>query len=139
MVGGSVVSTTGGLKITRISILVRRASNELSRLAYPSTAARSHFAGERASDSLLTTAWLYALAFPAGIGVTAILLGATGLELESAWKASAALLTNAGPLAGISYADFSPAGYLVGCIAMVFGRLEIPIAFAALFVIFSKD
>lgn len=139
MIGGSVVSTTGGLKITRIVVLIRRASNELSRLAYPSTAARSHFAGQRASDSLLTSAWLYALAFPIGIAFTTILFGVTGEDLDTSWKAATALLTNAGPLAGIDFSSLSSAGFLVGCLAMVFGRLEILIAFAALFVIFSKD
>lgn len=139
MIGGSVVSTTGGLKVTRVVLLIRRAANELGRLAYPSSAARSHFAGQRASDEMLTTAWLYAMAYPVGIGVTAIALGMTGLDLDPAWRGAAALLTNAGPLAGIDYSVFSDGGYLVSCLAMVFGRMEILITFAAFFVIISRD
>ena len=139
VVGGSALSTSGGLKITRVVLLLRRAAGELSLLAHPAAAVYTRFAGRHIRDSALVGVWVFALVFPLSIGAVTFLLGLTGLDFATAWPMASALVANAGPLAGGDYGALSPAGQLVGVLAMIAGRMEILAAAAAVFVILVRE
>lgn len=139
VIGGSALSTSGGAKISRIILLVRRAAGELSVLAHPSAAIFTRFAGRHVSDAALLGVWIVVLSFPLAIGATAILLGLAGLDFETAWQAAAASITNAGPLAQIDYAQLPGSALMVCALAMIAGRLEILAAAAAVFVIITRE
>lgn len=135
VIGGSALSTSGGVKITRIILLLRRAGGELSLLAHPSAAVYTRFAGRHVSDTALLNVWVFALSFPFAIGVTGVALGLSGLDFSAAWQVAAATIANAGPIAQIDYAGLSGPAQLIAILAMVAGRLEILLAAAAVFVI----
>lgn len=139
VIGGSALSTSGGLKITRVILLLRRAAGELSVLAHPSAAVFTRFAGRHVTDQALFGVWVFALVYPVGIGITAILLGFAGLEFGPAWQVAAASIANAGPIADVDYAALPPAAQLIAVLAMVAGRLEILVAAAAVFVILVRE
>lgn len=139
LIGGSTISTTGGIKMPRVLLLMRRAGGELEVLSHPSAAIRTRFSGRAVSDEALAGVWVYALAFPAVMGLGAIIIGAGGAGFDEAWRMSAAALTNAGPLAGIDWASQSPASLFAASFLMVLGRLEILAAAAAIYVIFARD
>lgn len=139
MAGGSTISTSGGIKMPRILLLLRRAGGELSSLSHPSAAVRTRFIGRPVSDSALAGVWVYALAYPAALGLGAVALGAAGVTFEQAWMVSTASLVNAGPLAGVDYAALPPAALAVSGFIMVLGRLEVLAAAAAFYVIFARD
>ncbi len=139
MIGGSTISTTGGIKMPRILLLMRRAGGELEVLSHPSAAIRTRFSGRAVSDQALAGVWVYALAFPVAMGLGAIAIGLGGADFEAAWRMAAASVTNAGPLAQVDWAAQSPASLVVSCGLMVLGRLEILAAAAAIYVIFARD
>ncbi|MBL4544958.1 MAG: hypothetical protein JKP95_04260 [Oceanicaulis sp.] len=85
MAGGSTISTSGGIKMPRILLLLRRAGGELSSLSHPSAAVRTRFIGRPVSDSALTGVWVYALAYPAALGLGAVALGMTGASFHDSW------------------------------------------------------
>lgn len=139
MIGGSTISTTGGIKMPRILLLMRRAGGELEVLSHPSAAIRTRFAGRGVSDQALTGVWVYALAFPVAMGFGAIAIGLGGASFDDAWRMSAAAVTNAGPLAGVDWSAHSDISLLTASMFMVLGRLEIMAAAAAIYVIFARD
>jgi len=139
MLGGSTISTAGGIKMPRILLLVRRAGGELSVLSHPSAAVRTRYAGRSVSDEALTGVWVYALAYPATLAAGAILIGMGGADFESAWLMSGAALTNAGPLAGDLWMDQSPLSLAASALLMVLGRLEVLAAAAAIYVMLARD
>jgi trk system potassium uptake protein len=139
LIGGSAVSTSGGLKMTRVLILMRRAWGEVTLLAHPSAAVRSRYGGRTLTDDAFASVAVYALAYPVALGVGAILLSATGIGFEDAWRAAGAAIANAGPLAGPAFDDLNPVGLTISIALMVLGRLEILAAFAALGVMFAGD
>ncbi len=139
MIGGSTISTTGGIKMPRILLLSRRAGGELETLSHPSAAIRTRFSGRSVSDQALTGVWVYALAFPVAMGLGAILIALGGASFDDAWRMSAASVTNAGPLAQVDWSEQSPISLIMASGLMVLGRLEILAAAAAIYVIFARD
>jgi trk system potassium uptake protein TrkH len=139
LVGGSTISTSGGIKMPRILLLVRRSAGELDVLAHPSATVRTQFSGRPVSDTALAGGWGYALAFPFALALGAVLIGMGGADFDAAWRMSAAALTNAGPLAAVDWSQQSPASLYAACVMMVLGRLEVLAAAAAIYVIFARD
>ncbi|MEO1038142.1 MAG: potassium transporter TrkG [Pseudomonadota bacterium] len=139
LIGGSAVSTTGGVKIPRVLLLARRAREELILLSHPSAAVTTRFAGRPASDAALLSVAVYALAYPLAMGAGALLIGAAGADFSEAWLLSGAALANAGPLTGADYASLPDSVLYVLIPVMIVGRLEVVAFAAALFVIFTKD
>jgi len=125
--------------MTRVLILMRRAWGEVTLLAHPSAAVRSRYGGRTLTDSAFASVAVYALAYPVALGAGAVLIAATGIGFEDAWRAAGAAIANAGPLAGPAYESMQPAGLVIAILLMVLGRLEILAAFAALGVIFAGD
>ena len=83
--------------------------------------------------------WVYALAYPAALGLGAVLLGVSGISFEQALMVSTASLVNAGPLAGVDYATLPGGALTISALIMVLGRLEVLAAAAAVYVIFARD
>ena len=137
--GGSTISTAGGIKMPRILLLLRRAGGELSLLSHPSAALRTRFAGRTVSDEALTGVWVYALSFPAVLGLGGILIGAAGAGFEDAFLLAGAALTNAGPIAGALWGQQGSSVLLAAIPLMVLGRLEILAAAAAIYVMIVRD
>ncbi|MGJ3232375.1 MAG: potassium transporter TrkG [Oceanicaulis sp.] len=139
LVGGATISTSGGMKMPRVLLLLRRAGGELSVLSHPSAAVRTRFGGRPVSDSALAGVWVYALAFPVALGAGAAAVALGGAEFDAAWRAAAASLSNMGPPAADDFAVLSPASKIACIVLMVAGRLEVMAAAAALYVIFARD
>jgi trk system potassium uptake protein TrkH len=139
LLGGSPISTAGGVKMPRVLLLLRRAAGELSLLSHPSAAIRTRFASRNVSDEALAGVWVYALAYPAALALGAVLIGVGGADFESAWLLSGAALTNAGPLAGEAWAGQGPVSLGAAAFLMVVGRLEVLAAAAAIYVMVARD
>ena len=138
-IGGSTISTSGGVKMPRILLLLRRAGGELSLLSHPSAAVRTRFAGRSVFDEALAGVWVYALAFPVALGFGAVAIALGGAGFEPAWRTAAASLSNMGPPAAADFAQLPPASLLVSAVLMIAGRLEVLAAAAAIYVIFARD
>ncbi len=139
LMGGSTISTAGGVKMPRILLLLRRAAGELSVLSHPSAAVRTRYAGRTVSDEALAGVWVYALAYPLALSLGAVLIGIGGGDFESAWMLSGAALTNAGPVAGELWSGQAPLSLGASAALMVAGRLEVLAAAAAVYVMLARD
>lgn len=129
--GGCSGSTSGGLKAYRIIILVNTVRAGIRRLIYPN-AIHSIRYGTITVESEMVRAvllflGLYIFLWAAG----AILLAATGLDLETSLSGSITALANVGPGVGKmigpsgNFAILSDAAKLILSVLMLLGRLEI--------------
>ena len=143
--GGSLFSSTGGVKLYRLLGLLRYAERELVSLIYPHSVSSLRIGGRPVADETIRAIWGY---FVFAIGF--IILGSFGLALgpfgfEAAFKASTSLFVSAGPLYGAltpatggieagwpAFAELNAPILLWSSAIMLLGRLEILVVFAAL-------
>ncbi|MFP3943880.1 MAG: potassium transporter TrkG [Alphaproteobacteria bacterium] len=131
MIGGSALSTAGGMKAVRVGVMFRQAENELERLAFPHRVIRNRFGERRVTVGLAMAIWASFIGYGGAISLLALAVAASGFEFGVALTAAVAAVSNAGPVlfaadgAPASYAGFSePIRILLGA-AMIAGRLEV--------------
>jgi trk/ktr system potassium uptake protein len=142
LMGGATLSTAGGIKLMRVALLVKQSEREIKRLVHPNGIIATKFAGRPVGIQIMKSVWTFFILLLFAYAVLAVLLSATGLEIESAMVAAAAAIGNAGPAYDLvrlgeegtvpSYAEFSLIAKWLLMIGMVIGRLEL-LAFVALF------
>lgn len=137
LVGGSAISTAGGIKIIRLILLVFHALTDLDRMSHPSRVKLVQFKGQKLPDSMFLSIWMYffgyTLIFAAGI----VALAASGITYDHAVAFSAAGLSNMGPLIGATFPEATYSGMneiqlSIMTIIMLVGRVEVLAALAAL-------
>ncbi|WP_409433722.1 TrkH family potassium uptake protein [Litorimonas sp. RW-G-Af-16] len=132
LIGGSALSTAGGVKVIRILLLLRHLGTDLSRLSHPSRILPVTFKSSVIPDRAFLSIWMYFFGYTLCFGLGIAAFGAVGLGLEDAMTVSAATLSNMGPLlpltlpeSGLTYASFTPLQMAVACALMLLGRVEI--------------
>ena len=139
LAGGAAVSTSGGIKMARIRLLMRRAGRDIILLAQPSAVGGSRFAGRTVDEAALVSVWAYALAYPVVLVAGALALGFYTPDMGEAFIVSGAVLSNAGPLAGDAYDGLGAGGLIISSLLMVLGRVEILPVAAVIFLLVSGD
>ena len=145
LVGASLFSTTGGVKLYRVVGLARYAERELVNLIYPSAIMPLTVGGRPVTEDTLGAIWAYFVFAIAFVGVATFGLAMGPFNFEAAFKAAVALFTNAGltydalvPATGSveegwpAFRDVGPALLAWSAFVMLLGRLEILVVFAAL-------
>ena len=137
LVGGSALSTAGGIKIIRMLLLLRHLRTDLDRMSHPSRVVSVQFQGQRIEDKAFLSIWMYFFAYTLVFGMGIVALGAAGLEFKAAVAASAASLSNTGPLLEATYPEFSyremnPLIHGILIVIMLLGRIEVLAALAAI-------
>jgi len=137
LVGGSALSTAGGVKLIRILLLFRHLSTELSRLSHPSRVIPVKFRTQIIPDAAFLSIWMYFFAYTLAFGVGIAAFGVVGLPLDDAIASAAASLSNVGPLlgltlpeSGLTYAQFTNGQMSVSIVLMLLGRIEVLAALA---------
>ncbi len=132
LIGGSALSTAGGVKLIRMLLLFRHLSTELSRLSHPSRVIPVRFRSQTIPDSAFLSIWMYFFAYTLAFGVGIAAMGVVGLPLDDAIATSAASLSNVGPLlgltlpeSGLTWAAMTPGQTAVAILLMLLGRIEI--------------
>ncbi len=132
-IGGCAGSTAGGLKVSRLVLLVKMGRRELHQLLHPRAVRVLKFEGKpldnSTSRSVGTYFGLYCLCFMAFFLILSCDPG-EALDMETNFTAVSACFNNIGPgFAGVGptsnfscYTDFST---LILSVAMLMGRLEI--------------
>ncbi len=138
--GGAAISTTGGLKLQRIIMLVKEIGLELSALAHPSSVSNKRV--ERAGAGRIATVsglGVYAVSYGLAVALIIAALGAAGMPLDIAVGAATAALANAGPMlhAAVGARDVatllaSEPALVTLCAGMMLGRVEVLAVFAVL-------
>ena len=130
-VGGCAGSTTCGLRMARIQVLIANAKAQVSKLIRPHAVVVSYYnqkpIPENVAESVMGFFFLYIISF----AVIACLLGGLGLDLVTAISGAASAIGNVGPGLGDiigpsgSYQSIPDLGKLILCAGMILGRLEI--------------
>lgn len=130
-IGGCAGSTTCGLRMARIQVLVANAKAQISKLIRPHAVVVSYYnqkpIPENVAESVMGFFFLYIISF----AIIACLLGGLGLDLITAISGAASAIGNVGPGLGDiigpsgTYQSIPELGKLFLCAGMILGRLEI--------------
>ncbi len=132
LIGGSALSTAGGVKMIRVFLLLKHLGTDLGRLSHPSRIVPVTFKAQTIPDRAFMSIWMYFFGYTLFFGFGVLAMGATGLVFEDAVATSAASLSNMGPLlpatfpeTGLTYADFTSTQKMISAIFMLIGRVEV--------------
>ena len=131
LIGGSAMSTAGGLKMIRLILLFRHITAELNRLAHPHSMSRLRYGNRSVSPKVLPNLWVYFICLTVLVGLVTIGLSLYGHDFPVAISAAVSALSNTGPAlhyavdGNVSYSDFAPPAQWIMIAAMVIGRIEI--------------
>ncbi len=136
LIGGAAISTTGGFKIARFSLLIQHSMHEMKRLCFPHGQFHYSFNDRRVPDETMSGVWGLFLAFMAVTAITALIITFAGFDFETAIAGSISIVMNAGPAldavtAGeTTYSDFPSYVRALLILAMIAGRVEVLAVFA---------
>ncbi len=130
MIGASAGSTGGGIKVSRIIILAKRARQEIYRYIYPNRVTKIHLEGKILDPSVIHTTSAYLVTYILLFVGSVILISIEGHDTTTCFTAVAATINNIGP--GLSmvgptqnFGFFSSFSKIVLSFDMLAGRLEL--------------
>jgi trk system potassium uptake protein TrkH len=136
-VGASAGSTGGGIKVSRILLMVKASFCERKKLLNPRKISLVRMDGRVVQDDTIRGIWQYMGFYLVIAALSVLLLSLDGFGIETTFSAMAACLNNIGPGFGVcgpagNFSTYSNLSKIVLCIDMLLGRLEI-IPFMMLF------
>ena len=129
-VGGMGGSTTGGMKVIRVLLLVKYAALETRRMLHSRALLPVKIGKQLIKEDVVRNTLGFFLFFMSAFIISAILLSTMGLDIESSIGASASAMGNIGPALGEfgptdNYALLPSPGKWLLSFCMLLGRLEI--------------
>ncbi len=131
LIGGSSGSTAGGIKITRIIVIVKSLLNEMKKTIHPNAVVGVRLNGKGVDESVVHNATIVAVVFGVTVLVaTAIfdVLGGENYDFRKAFFMSVSFISGT----GVGINDFAGSFHTMGagakafaCILMFLGRMEI--------------
>ena len=130
LVGACAGSTGGGLKVSRLVILLRAAKAEVRRLLHPHTVKVVTLDGKPLSQDNIRSVSAYFILYVLIMVVSILFVSLDNFDGSTTITAVIATFNNIGPgleLVGPtgSYAGFSALSKIVLCLDMLLGRLEL--------------
>ena len=135
LIGGSAVSTAGGIKIIRMILLLRHAGTDLDRMSHPSRVKLVKFKSQTLPDRAFMSVWMYFLGYTLVFAGGILALGLVQMDYTIAVSAAAGSLSNMGPLLSYTfpmstYAQMSDGQLTILSVLMLLGRVEVLAALA---------
>ncbi|GIX35003.1 MAG: Trk system potassium uptake protein [Lysobacteraceae bacterium] len=128
IIGGCAGSTTSGLKVARVVMLLRQGYREVKQLVHPHGRFLVKMGGKPVSESVvLSVSGFIALWMFCFIAMV-VAMNATGLDILTSFGATVATITNLGPGLGevaANFASVNDAAVWLGTLGMLLGRLEV--------------
>lgn len=129
-VGGSAGSTGGGVKVTRVLLLVKNSLLELKRLVHPNAIIPVRLNGKPVPQNIVFVVISFFLIYITIFAFGVIILVGTGIDFVSAIGVSASSLGNIGPGLGSvgpieNYAHLPQIAKWFSSFLMLLGRLEL--------------
>ena len=128
--GASAGSTGGGMKCSRILLLLRAVRREIHRITHPRSVEVGKLDGKRVSESTLHSLLVFVGAYVTTVFVAALIISLDGESFAVSFSAALTCVSNVGPgLEAIgpsgNFAAFSGLSKGVMSLCMIVGRLEI--------------
>jgi len=135
-IGAGRLSTAGGLKVSRLLMMLSQAFNELNLLLFPHSIHPTVRTAGALRQVTIGTIWALFFLTMLVLALLILMLSATGIGFEAAMLAAVTSLSNAGPfyeigrLAHLSADapaiwEMQPVAHLLMCAAMILGRMEL--------------
>jgi len=129
-IGGMAGSTAGGMKISRVIVLLRVFWVELFKAARPNAVVAIRIGDNTVPDKTVSTITGFFVIFIIVFAVGTIFMAALGFDIITAFSSVVATFANIGPGLGNvgsleNYADIPAAGKLFLSLLMIMGRLEL--------------
>ena len=123
-------STSGGMKIARIILLIKHAKTEIRRMLHARAIIPIKIGNRTISDEIVRNTLGFSMIYISIFILTALALSIFNLDFQSAFSAAASAIGNVGPAFGEfgptdNYALLHPAGKWMLTFCMLLGRLEI--------------
>ena len=140
VIGACAGSTGGGMKVSRILILLKSVKQELKRLTKPKSVNIIKINGKKVSSETIHGVYIYTIAYVAVLCVSLLLISLNDFDFATSFSGVLTTLNNVGPgIAGVgpieNFAAFSSFSKIVFSLDMLIGRLEI----FPFLVLFSPD
>ena len=130
-IGGCAGSTGGGLKLSRVMLLVKAAAADVRQVINPRRVTRVQMDGKRVDGSTVKAAYTHFTLYMLLLVITSVLISFDGYDITTNFTAALSCLSNIGPgmtaLIGPAgnFSIFSYTSKIVMTVAMLIGRLEI--------------
>jgi trk system potassium uptake protein TrkH len=144
-VGGCTGSTSGGAKMMRWIIAIRKIRTQTRKVSAPSAVIFARYEGRPVNNDVVGGVTTFFVFYAATVGVLAIGLGLYDLDLETSISGALTAVANVGPGVG---ATIGPAGNfstlpdgakLLLCFGMYVGRLEMLTVYVLLTATFWRE
>lgn len=128
--GGCAGSTAGGLKISRVLLLLKIIKREIQRMLHPRSVGKITLEGKKVDDSTIRGVTTYFAVYVACFVLIFFAISFEDFSIETNLSAVASCFNNIGPGLGAvgpmsSFAGYSALSKYILSIAMLLGRLEI--------------
>ena len=130
IVGACAGSTGGGMKVSRVLILLKSIKREMKRLLHPKSVSIVKVNGKKVKDETLQGVYVYFISYVAIFILSVLLISLNNFDFATSFSGVLTTINNIGP--GISaigpienFAKFSDFSKIVFCLDMLIGRLEI--------------
>ncbi|MBQ4526717.1 MAG: TrkH family potassium uptake protein [Clostridia bacterium] len=128
--GACAGSTGGGIKISRIIILVKSIAKEIKIMAHPKTTLKIKMNGRVVEHETVRSVNVFMVAYLIIFMLSILLISLDGMGFETNFTSVAATINNIGPgLADVgpasNFSCFSPFSTIILIIDMLIGRLEV--------------
>ena len=130
-VGGCAGSTTCGIKVFRLQMLLIFIKNQIKKLISPNSVIVLNYNNQKIEDNFVNSVIIFIFSYLFLFLIIAMLLSMTGLDFLSAVSAAATSISNVGPGLGEmigpngNFGEVSDVSKLILSFAMLLGRLEI--------------
>ena len=140
IIGACAGSTGGGMKVSRIMILVKSVKRELKQILHPKSVNIVKVNGKKVGEATVQNAYIYLIAYIAIFLGSVLIVALDNFDFATTFSSVLTTLNNVGPgIAAVgpveNFAAFSPVAKIVFCFDMLIGRLEI----FPFLVLFSPD
>ena len=128
--GACACSTGGGMKVSRILVLLKTLKKELLQIVHPRSVRKVMLDGETVEHTVLRSINVFTAVYFLIFGLSVLIISLDGFSMETNFTAVAATLNNIGPgLAGVgpasNFSAYSPFSKIILIFDMLAGRLEI--------------
>lgn len=137
-IGASAGSTAGGIKVSRVMILLKNMVRELKHMLRPNSVNRVKMDGETLEEETVRSASSYLIMYGLTLVLSFVLISIDGMSIETNLTTVLSCVNNVGPVLGTITPFGNLSGYsffskIVLTLDMLFGRLE----FLPMLILFS--
>lgn len=130
VIGACAGSTGGGIKVSRLLILIKIVRQEIRRIFHPKSVTIVQINGKKVGNDTMRGVYVYFICYIMILMLSVLLVSVNNYDFATTFSAVLTTLNNVGP--GISLAgpvenfyEFSSLSKIVFCFDMLVGRLEI--------------